>query len=189
MHNKCILALALAFVLVPAWAAGVEAPGVPNFHRVDDKVFRGGQPAGKGWNSLAKLGVRTVVDLRRESEHSSEAERRAVEAAGMRYVNVPMNGIVPPRDEQIARILALFESSSAVPVFVHCRRGADRTGTVIACYRIAHDRWPNEKALQEAKAHGMSWIELGMKHYIRKFQGAGESAAAGEDLETAAGHH
>ena len=187
MHNKCIFTVALAFLLVPAWAAGIEAPGVPNFHRVNDRVLRGGQPAREGWSSLAKLGVKTVVDLRRESEHSSEAERRAVEAAGMRYVNVPMNGIVAPRDEQIARILALFDSSDAGTVFVHCRRGADRTGTVIACYRIAHDRWRNQEALNEAEAHGMSWVEFGMKHYIRRFQG-GERAAAGQDVQAAAGH-
>ena len=179
--------MALVFGLVPAWAADIETPDVPNFHRVNDRVYRGGQPAGKGWNSLAKLGVRTVVDLRRENEHSSEAERRAVEAAGMRYVNVPMNGIVAPRDEQIARILALFESSSAGPVFVHCRRGADRTGTVIACYRIVHDHWQNQKALKEAKAYRMSWVEFGMKHYIRNFQGTRERIAAGQVLQAATG--
>jgi tyrosine-protein phosphatase SIW14 len=53
---------------------------------------------------------------------------------------------------------------------VHCRRGADRTGTVIACYRITHDGWSNRKALQEATSYGMSWIEFGMQRYVLAFQ-------------------
>jgi tyrosine-protein phosphatase SIW14 len=186
MRDWCVLAAAL-LLLVPLRAEDAQAPGVPNFHRVNERVYRGGQPAGEGWHSLARLGVRTVIDLRRESAHSAAAERRVVEAAGMRYVNEPMNGIVAPRPEQIARILALLESSAATPVFVHCRRGRDRTGAVIACYRIAHDRWPNEKALKEAKAHGMSWIEFGMKRYVRRFQAAGRPAPAEQDLDAAAG--
>ena len=66
-------------------------------------------------------------------------------------------------------ILALFEDPSAGPVFIHCRRGADRTGTLVACYRIAHDGWGNRKALQEARFLGMHWFEFPMKNYILSF--------------------
>jgi protein tyrosine/serine phosphatase len=53
---------------------------------------------------------------------------------------------------------------------VHCLRGADRTGTVIACYRIAHDQWPNQKALDEALTFGMSWTERGMRNYVLHYE-------------------
>jgi protein tyrosine/serine phosphatase len=102
--------------------------------------------------------VKTVIDLRREGEdgeHSIRAEAKAVETAGMRYVSVPMNGIVAPTHEQIARIMAVLDSNE--PVFVHCKKGKDRTGTVVACYRIARDRWTNQKAMAEAKSHGLHW--------------------------------
>ena len=56
---------------------------------------------------------------------------------------------------------ALLNDNSAWPVFVHCRRGADRTGTAIACYRIEHDHWTNQQALAEAKTFGMSSMEVG----------------------------
>ncbi len=175
--------VSLAFLAIPAWAADVKAPGVPNFHVVNDHVYRGGQPAEAGWKSLAKLGVRTVIDLRLATEHSITTEERAVVAAGMRYISRPMHGLLAPTSEEILKILALLDSSGDGPVFVHCRRGADRTGTVIACYRIAHDQWPNEKALREARSHGMSWIEVGMKHFIENFHmenlaGAGLPPAA-----------
>ena len=160
-----VLALALS---LPAWAANLGAPGVPNFHQVNEHVFRGGQPTAEGWHSLAKLGVRTVIDLRRTDEHSPEAEAQLVEAAGMSYVNVPMKGVVAPTDEQISMILSLLDSKELV--FVHCKRGADRTGAVIACYRIAHDRWGRKQALQEAKSLGMGWTQMGLKSYVNSFQ-------------------
>jgi protein tyrosine/serine phosphatase len=114
------------------------------------------------------MGIKTVVDLRREDEHSTSAEAQAVAAAGMTYVNVPMKGVVAPTNEQIAKVLALLDSQG--PVFVHCKRGADRTGAVIACYRIAHDRWQRQQALQEAKSFGMGSFQIGLKNYVKSFQ-------------------
>jgi protein tyrosine phosphatase (PTP) superfamily phosphohydrolase (DUF442 family) len=160
--------LIFALVSIPAWAANVEAPGIPNFHQLNEHVYRGGQPTDKGWASLARLGVNTVVDLRVEGEHSISAERRAVETSGMRYVSLPMSRIAAPSDEQVSRALAVLASGERV--FVHCRRGKDRTGTLIACYRISFDRWQNQKALDEATSLGMSWIESGMRRYILNFR-------------------
>lgn len=143
--------------------------GVGNFHRVDDHVYRGAQPTPEGYRSLAKLGVKTVIDLR-ESGSRSDAEKRLVEQTGMRYVNIPFSGFAAPRDEQMARVLALVNDPAVGPVFVHCRRGADRTGTVVACYRIQHDHWKNQAALVEAKSDGMSWLERAMQHYVMRYQ-------------------
>jgi tyrosine-protein phosphatase SIW14 len=121
--------------------------------------------------------VKTVVDLRRDGEHSVKAEQQAVEAAGMHYVNVPLKGIVAPTDENISKALALLQSSDAGPVFLHCRQGVDRTGTVIACYRIAHDGWRNQVALDEAKSYGMHGVEVGMKRYVLRFSPSRQAAS------------
>jgi tyrosine-protein phosphatase SIW14 len=166
-HHKVLAALALS-VSLSAWPALAETPAIPNFHQVNEHVYRGGQPSPEHWQSLAKLGVKTVIDLRREDEHSTAAEAKAVAALGMNYINVPMKGVVAPTNEQIAKVLAALDSEG--PVFVHCKRGADRTGTVIACYRIKHDHWQRPQALQEAKSLGMGMVQLGLKHYIMAFQ-------------------
>ena len=88
----------------------------------------------------------------------------------MRYINVPMTGLIPPTNLEITRILVLLEAPNAGAVFVHCMRGADRTGAVIAAYRIDHDHWDNGRALNEAMSLGMSFFQLPRQNFIRKFQ-------------------
>ena len=169
VRYRGLFVLALTFALAPAWAANVKAPGVPNFHEVNAHVYRGGQPVNVGWNSLAHLGIKLVIDLRPSTEHPIQAEEQAVEGAGMHYVNVPMRGLGAPAAESVLKVLTLMLSESSGPVFVHCRRGSDRTGTVVACYRILHDHWENRKALQEARSYGMLMLERGMMRFIENF--------------------
>jgi protein tyrosine/serine phosphatase len=156
---------AVLFLAASAAIAGQATPGLPNFQKVNFK-------------SLADLGVKTVVDLREIGEHSQAEEQRMVEADGMRYVSVPFKGMSAPTSEQISQVLGLLDDNSTAPVFVHCRRGADRTGTVIACYRIAHDRWQNGQALIEAKQYGMSMFERAMQHYVQGFVASVATVAA-----------
>ncbi len=158
----------LAFGLANLQAAPLPAvvEGVGNFHQVNENIYRGAQPHRQGFAGLAKIGVKTVIDLRGES-----SEANAVQRAGLHYVRMHWNGYKAPDDTQIAAVLALLNDSSQWPVFIHCRRGADRTGTAIACYRITHDHWSNQQALEEAKTFGMSSLEVAMQHYIMNFKG------------------
>src|SRR5581483_6427270 len=110
-----VTVLTVSLVSIPVWGGTPDAAGVPNFHQVAPNIYRGGQPTDQGWNSLAKLGVKTVIDLRRENEHSAQDEKKAVTAAGMRYVNVPMNGVVAPSDRSVAKVLSILDSSSSAP--------------------------------------------------------------------------
>ncbi len=143
--------------------------GLHNFGQVNDHIFRGAQPSSAGFSQLAKMGVKTVVDLRETSGRSS-SEQKMVEADGMKYVSIPLNGYGAPSNETVLKLIGFLDDKSAGPVFVHCRRGADRTGTILACYRIAHDHWENAKALAEAKTFGMSWTERAMQAFIVGFK-------------------
>jgi tyrosine-protein phosphatase SIW14 len=164
-HRRLFPVVLLSLSLAALQAASIpDPPGVHNFHQVDEHVYRGAQPHGEGFADLAKLGIRTVIDLRGE-----KSEVTAVEHAGMHYVRLPWSGYKAPADSQIAAVLSLLNDSSAWPVFVHCRRGADRTGTAIACYRITHDHWTNQQALAEAKTFGMSSMETAMQRFILSF--------------------
>jgi protein tyrosine/serine phosphatase len=152
---------------LPMFAGSV--PGIENFDQVDAHVYRGGQPTDEGFQYLAKLGVKTIVDLR-EAGRRSKAEEHVVATAGMQYINVPMTGLTPPTETEIISILASLEDATTGPVFVHCMRGADRTGAVIAAYHIDHDKWDNARALRDAKAHRMSRLQFPRQNYIKNFR-------------------
>jgi protein tyrosine/serine phosphatase len=170
------LMLAPVVFLASAGFAQQAPAGVPNFHAVNDRIYRGAQPSPDGIQALAKLGVNTVIDLR-EADGNMLLEKKQVEAAGMRFVNVPMHGLESPHAEDVAKVLAVFNDKDAGKVFVHCKRGADRTGTVVACYRISHDHWDNAKALSEAKSNGMAWIQKAMQHYVMGYKAPVENAS------------
>lgn len=150
--------------------ADSHGQNLPNFQKVDNQVYRGGQPTSDGFKNLAKLGIKTVVDLRLIGEHSQAEEQKIVTGLGMRYVSIPMHGMATPDDKQVAAVQALFADTASGPVFVHCKRGADRTGMVVAVYRISHDRWENKRALEEARDYGMSFFQRALQHYVRDYR-------------------
>lgn len=162
--------------------AGSPLQDIHNFDQVDNHVYRGAQPDKEGFQYLASIGVKTVIDLR-TSDERARAEEKAVTAAGMKYVNVPMTGLRPPTEAEIDKVLGILEDPSTGPVFIHCKRGADRTGTVIAAYRIDHDSWDNARALDEAMSFRMSSLQHPRQKYISTFQP--RAATAGHTLDSA----
>src|SRR5262245_998169 len=171
LRYRILAAFALLAAHAPVAGAATDAPtGIPNFHQVTEHIFRGGQPEADGWAQLAGLGVTTVIDLRRGVEHSISAESTAVTNAGMQYLNFPMNGFDTPTAEQMARALELLDRPGNL--FVHCKQGRDRTGTVIAAYRISRQHWEPPRALAEARSLGMHWYESGMKRFIAGYRPA-----------------
>jgi protein tyrosine/serine phosphatase len=157
---------------------------LPNFHKVSDTLYRGAQPLNDAAKKLGELGIKTVINLRGEDEVSLE-EKKQAEAAGLRYFSVPMPGLSAPSDEVVARVMSIIDNPENQPVFIHCKRGSDRTGTIAAIYRISHDGWTADRALNEARGYGLSWMEFGMKSYVADYYkkkqnhtNAAEAAAA-----------
>ncbi|HKE28495.1 MAG TPA: hypothetical protein VKB88_39365 [Bryobacteraceae bacterium] len=153
---------ALLFLICPANAA------IHKFARVNDHIFRGHQPGKDDYPELAQMGIKTVLDLRGGPIHKP-GERREVEAAGMHYISLRLSGIFEPHDRQIAQILAVMQDTDRWPIFIHCRRGDDRLGMVVACYRMVQDHWTNQQAFEEASQLGLSHFEVLMRRYIHHF--------------------
>lgn len=145
------------------------APSIVRFSQVDARLYRGGQPDAAAFEQLRQLGVRTVINLRRNDE-----ERRIVEALGLRYVDLS-TGLTPfglgggIKEVVVRRFFEVIDDPQAGPVFLHCRRGADRTGAVVAMYRIARQGWAPEAAYEEARAIGMRWWHFPVKRQLRSF--------------------
>jgi protein tyrosine/serine phosphatase len=175
IRTQWLVAAALPFILSVslAQAQGNEGKAphydeLPNFQPVGDRLFRGGQPKPGGYARLARLGVKTVVNLRDDDERA-RSEGEEARAAGLRYYNVPFGRLGRPSDAEVERVLRLIGAPENQPVFVHCQRGADRTGLVVAVYRMTHDGWTAERAQEEANRLGMGRWQLAKKDYIKDF--------------------
>lgn len=141
---------------------------LPNFYQVNANLYRGGQPTEEGIKKLARMGVKTIIDLRGESDLS---RREAVWAqnAGLKFVPVSLNNWLKPKTSQVNDILKEIDKIDGQPVFVHCKRGADRTGTIIAVYRITRDGWTARAANEEAEKFGFGWWQVWMKDYVKDY--------------------
>ena len=159
--------LCLFILAIPVWLAAAEITEIKNMHAVNDHIYRGAQPDSEGFKALAKMGIKMVIDLR-EKAVQADQEKLLVESLGMQYLSVPMT-MHAPTDNQIGKVLGVLNSNGSGPVFIHCLGGKDRTGVAIACYRIAHDGWDNRKALAEARVHGLSMFDVGLRHYVERF--------------------
>ena len=138
---------------------------LPNFHKVNEHLYRGAQPTIAGISKLAALGIKTIVNLRGEGELSKDEAQAALDA-GINYRTVPMPDWGRPKDEQVDTALGIVNDPKNWPVFVHCKHGEDRTGVIIACYRISNEGKTDQEAMKEAKQYGMSRFQFGMKDFI-----------------------
>jgi protein tyrosine phosphatase (PTP) superfamily phosphohydrolase (DUF442 family) len=147
------------------WAEPIELPGLPNFHKVSDDLYRGAQPSVDGMRQLEKLGIKTVVNLR--SSHSDHDE---LEGTGLAYEHIEMRAWGKPENEDVLRFLQIVSDINSSPVFVHCQHGADRSGTVCAIYRIIIQGWSKEEAIDEMTKGGFGFHSIwrSLPDYISK---------------------
>jgi protein tyrosine/serine phosphatase len=141
---------------------------LPNFHKVNERLYRGAQPKKDGLKKLVALGVKTILNLRGEDQNTL-AEQQEAKELGLTYYALPMGGLSRPTDKQVEQALAIINNPENGVVFIHCKHGADRTGVIIACYRMLQEKHTAEQAKEEAEKHGMSWVQIGMKRYISDY--------------------
>lgn len=148
----------------------VKVPGITikNFGVVDGRIFRGGQPSKKEYAQLAALGVKVVIDLRLDAKKTS---RELAEAAGLRYVNIPIDGHGTPSDQHSAEFLEVVREAGTAPVYAHCAGGRHRTGSMVAVYRMTCNGWNAEQAYQEMLDYDFytAWGHEGFKTYVLDF--------------------
>ena len=119
---------------------------IDNFGQMDERFYRGARPGKNDYQALAALGIKTVIDL---TDNSRSYEQPAVEAAGLRYVNVPLVDKSYPTTDQVNAFLKVVNDPSTGKFFVHCAGGRHRTGIMAAVYRFNHDNWNYEQAYAE----------------------------------------
>lgn len=132
-------------------------PGLMNVGRIAPGVFRGNQPQPEGYETLKKMGIRTVISFR-----ARHGEKARVEAAGMRSIEIPISMLEKPRSSDIRKITGMMADPANQPLYVHCALGKDRTGIVVAAYRMDIDGWSLQDAIAEMRSFGFNgqWVHL-----------------------------
>jgi len=133
------------------WAKPMEMKGVPNLHKVSETLYRSSQPSADGMRNLKAMGIETIVNLR-----SFHSDRDEIGDTGLAYEHIYMKAWYPEEKEAI-RFLQIVTNPRRSPVLVHCRHGADRTGTMCALYRVAVQGWSKEEALKEMTEGGFGF--------------------------------
>jgi tyrosine-protein phosphatase SIW14 len=182
-----LLALSINLIAVTPVAAAsakntkFQNVKIKNFGQMDERFFRGAQPKEEDYAALAALGIKTIIDLQDEP---TSYEKRAAEAAGMRYVNIAMSSTSRPREDQIEQFLKLSNDPATGRFFVHCAGGRHRTGVAGAVYRMSHDGWDFDRAYKEMKDYDFytRWGHGALKDYVQDYYGHQRS------IEVSTGH-
>jgi protein tyrosine phosphatase (PTP) superfamily phosphohydrolase (DUF442 family) len=143
-----------------------DIPGLGNFARVSDVLFRGEQPTAEGFARLKKMGIKTIVNLR-----SFHSDRPLLRGLGLRYAHI-YSKAWHPEDEDVAKFLQIVRNPQNHPVFVHCQHGADRTGMMVAAYRIFEQGWTAEQAAKELPNFGFHEIWSTIVTYLKRLDRA-----------------
>jgi protein tyrosine phosphatase (PTP) superfamily phosphohydrolase (DUF442 family) len=160
----------LSFVFATSITAFAQQTDVKikNFGQMDDRFYRGGQPKEEDYKHLAAIGIKTIIDLRNDPK---DYEKREAEAAGMRYVNIPMSDKAYPDTASIDQFLKLIDDPSTGKFFVHCAGGRHRTGVIGAVYRFNLYNWNYDQVYAEMKKFDFytRWGHGNMKKFVQDY--------------------
>lgn len=145
-----LLLLALTGSISSSAQKVVTPSGIKNFGKVNDNYFRGSQPTHSQLSTLKAMGVKTIIDLRRDFVPE---ERQWTNELGLNYFNLSLKASQPATKEQTEYFLRLVNDPANAPVYVHCKGGRHRTGALTAVYRITHDGWTAAQAWEEMKKY------------------------------------
>ena len=141
---------------------------IENFGQMDEHYYRGSQPKPEDFKPLAEMGINTIVDLR---DDAVKSEKAMAEAAGMKYINIPMSGFKAPKDEDMIAFVKIANDPAMGNIFVHCAGGIHRAGVVGAIYRIEKYGWNYDKAMLEMKNYKFSvgLVHGALKSYVQSY--------------------
>jgi protein tyrosine/serine phosphatase len=120
-----------------------------NLHQLDANAWRAAQPAPHQIRHAARLGVRTIVNLRGERPCGSYwLEQAACQRYGIKLVNYQVRSRAAPSLGELRGARDLFEQIE-YPILMHCKSGADRAGLMSVLYRHLRGGVPIEQAIKE----------------------------------------
>ena len=121
-------------------------PAITKYNRLRPNIATAGPLKDGAISELKSLGFATIPD------EGTDVEKKAVEAAGLRYLNIPVTVMVPS-DDQVAEFARIVEDATFFPLIIHCGT-ANRVGAMWTLYR-ARRSIPISIALEEGRTIGL----------------------------------
>lgn len=150
---RCALTLTVTCAALFTGVANAEGTP-PKLMQIDTGIFRGVQPQPDDYPALKAAGITTIVNLRWDK---SVAQSKAdAEAAGFKFVNVPINAVEGPSAQDTQTVLQTLRDNKDKGVLFHCTLGRDRTGLMAALYRVLVQRKTPKEAYAEWTSFGFS---------------------------------
>ena len=137
----------------PDWAQPVTLKDSDNFFKVAPCLYRSAQPSADAMKQYEAMGIRTVINMRALHSDNDEAE-----GTSLILQRVPIN-TWHIEDEDVVSVLTLLRTAQR-PILLHCQHGADRTGLMMAMYRIVEQGWTKEAALDEMQNGGYGYHSI-----------------------------
>lgn len=132
------------------WAIPIIATSLENMYQVDTGVYRSEQPDDEEFMALSKFGIKEVLNLREYHSDDDEAEK-----TNLRLHRIKID-TGSASEQQMIQALTIIKNRKG-PILVHCWHGSDRTGAVIASYRVIFNNWSKEKAIDEMRNGGFGY--------------------------------
>jgi len=137
---------------------------------VAGKIYRGIQPGDdEDYEYLRRMGIKTHLNLRKYLWWQERGLHKRAESEGFLYRHTGMPTLWnEPKDPEVEEALGDLDDPSLQPIYVHCRLGKDRTGMLVALYRVLYQKWNGCSAWKEWKSFGyLPWND-GLKDYFEK---------------------
>lgn len=125
---------------------------IKNFHKVSDDLYRSAQPNKKEMKLLEESGIKSVINLR-----SVWGDKNEVRKTKLKDIHIPMRAKKVDYTDILNTMVAFRDAPK--PMLVHCRRGSDRTGCMVAIYRIVFQGWSKEKAINDFRNPEYGYLE------------------------------
>jgi protein tyrosine/serine phosphatase len=142
-------------------AGKVDGLGLHNLYKVDHGIYRSEQPNSKQFIALEKYGIKEILNLR--AWHSDSKHAKGTDLVLRR---VRMHAHHANDYDVVAALRIIKERKGAI--LIHCHHGSDRTGLVVAMYKIIFMNMTKKEAIAEmtGKEFGFHSIYSNILQYI-----------------------
>jgi tyrosine-protein phosphatase SIW14 len=145
------------------WAKKLDSTGLHNLYKLNDSIYRSEQPDSASFANLKKIGIKSILNITTQQNDTAVSGNQ-----NFNYYFVQMNA-ESFSNSDIIQALAVIRDAPK-PILIHCRHGSDRTGVVMAMYRIIYENRSKQEALDELRngGYGFNTIFVNIPKYIKK---------------------